>query len=298
VQYKVIPDPEHGYMRLDPVPDEATLNEFYQSQYYDLIRKGGRAAELRRIMAGGVEREFELSWLSNTLYTDIDQVLRETGNPANGRLLDIGCGTGAFISFMAKKGWDVSGLEPSEEACDIAVKGGLKVHNSGMEKFCREFGIDAERYDAITLLNVLEHVPDPYRVLSMAKGLLVEDGILAIRVPNDFSELQLSTHEKLGGGKWWVAVPDHVNYFNFESLGALLHKAGYEIAYSQSDFPMELFLLMGDNYVDNPEVGDSCHRKRVALEIGIPGKLRRKLYRALGQAGFGRSCLMYARPRA
>ncbi len=296
MQHKVIPDPEHGYMRLDPIPDDTTLNEFYQSKYYDLIRKGGRAQELRRLMVGGKEKEREQSWLCNTLYSDMHEVFTELG--VNGSLLDIGCGPGVFMSYMAERGWEVAGLEPSEDACKIAHEDGLTVYNSDLEKFASNTEEGTKRYNAVTMLNVLEHVPDPMGVLNMARKLLVEDGTLFIRVPNDFSELQLSTHEKLEGDRWWVAVPDHINYFNFESLGSLLHKAGYEVVYSQSDFPMEMFLLMGDNYVGNPEVGDACHKKRVAFETGIPGKLRRKLYRTLGHAGFGRSCLMYARPTA
>jgi len=58
---------------------------------------------------------------------------------------------------------------------------------------------------------------------------------------------------------------------------------------------MELFLLMGDNYVDNPEVGKQCHQKRVNFELSIPKELRRNLYNKLAELGLGRDCIIYAR---
>jgi hypothetical protein len=75
-------------------------------------------------------------------------------------------------------------------------------------------------------------------------------------------------------------------------------KYKFEVIYAQSDFPMELFLLMGDNYVDNSVVGEQCHRKRIDFEVSIPAELRRRIYRALAEAGLGRDILMLAKTRA
>jgi hypothetical protein len=90
--HTVIEDPEFGYRRLEPLPSDSALTEFYESRYYDLIRKGGRAPELRRHLVGGDEGRSELEWLRATLYDDLATVL---GEQASGkRVLDVGCGTG------------------------------------------------------------------------------------------------------------------------------------------------------------------------------------------------------------
>lgn len=118
-----------------------------------------------------------------------------------------------------------------------------------------------------------------------------------MKVPNDFSEIQLAAHKQLGKEAWWTAIPDHINYFDFQSLHSLLERMGVEVIYSQGDFPMELFLLMGDDYVGNPEVGSRCHQRRVRFEMAIPDELRRRIYRALAEVGVGRDCLVFGRLR-
>jgi hypothetical protein len=70
---------------------------------------------------------------------------------------------------------------------------------------------------------------------------------------------------------------------------------GFETVYSQSDFPMEMFLLMGENYVGNPEVGSRCHARRVRFDLGLQPELRRKMYSALASAGVGRTCLVFGK---
>lgn len=111
--------------------------------------------------------------------------------------------------------------------------------------------------------------------------------MLVIRVPNDFSALQDCAYRKLGGEPWWVAVPDHINYFNFESLVRFVERLGFRVVDIFGDFPMEMFLLFGDVYVGNPEVGSQCHKKRVAFELSLSVKLRQDLYRCFARNGLG-----------
>ena len=68
---------------------------------------------------------------------------------------------------------------------------------------------------------------------------------------------------------------------------------------TMTSFPMELFLLMGENYVANEEIGKECHSRRkrfdMALEKAGMGETRRKFYRALSNAGLGREAIVIAR---
>ena len=293
-KHRVIQDPDYGYRRLDPIPYDEEIAEFYQSQYYDLIRKGGRAPEIRRLMAGGQEADRERSWLRATFYSDILHVLNQYSPGA--RVLDVGCGTGELIWYLKENGFETFGLEPSADAVAIARSRGLTVYDSNLEDFVQYCGTNnIEPFDAVTFVNVFEHVTAPVDLIALTKKILRPAGVLCVKVPNDFSELQLAAQRQISKEAWWIASPDHINYFNFQSLGALLERLGFEVIYSQGDFPMEFFLLMGDDYIDNPEIGSRCHQKRVSFEIAIPGELRREMYRKMAEVGVGRDCLVFGK---
>jgi SAM-dependent methyltransferase len=292
--FRVIEDPTYGFRRLEPVPPEAEVSEFYESHYYDLLRKGNRAPEIGRLMESGDVAAKELDWLQGGLYTDIVSVLERTA-PGR-RLLEVGCGTGDFVAFSQEHGFSSVGTEPSFEAARRAVAQGLTVHNMTLEKFAARSG--AAKFDVVVMINVLEHVPDPVRTLQECKQALVPQGILCVRVPNDFTEMQAAARQKTGSDPWWIAVPDHINYFNFASLKQTLDRIGFDTVYAQGDFPMEMFLLMGENYIGNPEIGSRCHARRVQFDLGLQPELRRKIYSALGSADVGRACLVFGKRRA
>jgi 2-polyprenyl-3-methyl-5-hydroxy-6-metoxy-1,4-benzoquinol methylase len=294
--YEVVVDAEYGYRRLEPVPTSTELDRFYQSRYFDLIKKGGRAPELQKLMAGGETAQRERDWLRRTLHADVCTVLKEVA-PGE-RLLDVGCGTGDFSDSAREHGFDTTGIEPSTEAAGMARSRGLTVHAATLQEYADTHRESRARgFDAAVLLNVLEHVPHPVRMLAALKTIMAPGAVVCIRVPNDYSEVQLAAHEKLGGAPWWVAVPDHVNYFNFESLRGFLSACGFEVVRELGEFPLEFFLLMGESYVGDPQKGAECHQKRVALETGMPDELRRRFNHALATVGMGRNCLTFARLR-
>lgn len=277
----IIEDPVYGYKRLEPIPSEDELFEFYQSHYYSLILKGQRAPHLRRLLAGEGEKDRELSWLSSSLYMDILTILEQQNHFHPKRLLDLGCGTGDFLAFMKKYGWEVAGIELSSDATVMARGKDLEVYNLSINDFLANYPQFLSTFGVVSLMNLLEHSPKPVEVLNIAKQLLVDNGIVLVIVPNDFNALQLAAQKHLKKDPWWVAIPDHINYFDFKSLSTLLKRLGFEVIYSQTDFPMELFLLMGDDYVGNKEIGNKCHQKRVNFEMAVPGELRRRIYQAL-----------------
>ena len=295
--YQIVEDPTYHYYKLNPLPLKDEMARFYETDYYDLIRKGGRACELRRLTAGGQEAVKERKWLHETLYSDIVHVLQLHSSKM--RLLDIGCGSGEFLMYAKKNGFDAIGVEPSLEAASEANANGLEVHCSNFEEFLlsQENDPNADLFDAIIMLNVLEHIPDPVRLLLSARGLLKHNGLICIRVPNDFSEIQIAAQKKLKKDEWWVAAPDHINYFSFTSLNWFLQGAGFDVIHSQGDFPMELFLLMDEDYVGNPDIGNTCHEKRVSYELSVGRELRRNIYQALGGVGVGRNCLDFGRKK-
>jgi 2-polyprenyl-3-methyl-5-hydroxy-6-metoxy-1,4-benzoquinol methylase len=295
--FKVVADPRYGYRRIDPIPTPQELESFYKTRYYSLLKAGGRAPELKRILEGGESARGELEWLAGTLWTDIHETMTELLHPQakeGACVLDYGCGPGHFSGYLMKQGWRVEGVEIAEDAAAMARAEGLSVYDSIATIPDRQ-----GRYNAIVSLNVLEHVPEPMEVLIELRQVLKPGGFVVIRVPNDFSPLQEIAQKQLGTDPWWVAIPDHINYFNFESLERLLKAAGFDVVDQFGDFPMEMFLLFGDVYVGNPELGSQCHGRRRKFELALPSKLRRELYRKLASCGIGRDQLVFAQlPKA
>ena len=297
---EIVVDPVWGYRRLDPLPSSPELDTFYESHYRDLLDAGGRAPDLARLVAGGPDAAIEREWQAATIHADVLAALEagaEDGLPR--RALDVGCGTGELLRTLVAAGWEAVGTEPAAAIADVGRAAGLHVEaGTAAEYIARWHAESGPAFGGVVLLNVLEHVPDPATLLSDVLKALAPGGRLVVRVPNDFSPLQEAAHRALGGPRWWVAVPDHVNYFDHASIGDLIERIGLQVVDRSSDFPMELFLLMGDDYRNDPAVGHAVHDRRRRAELALDPATRRSLGRAWAAAGIGRNALIVARKPA
>ena len=290
--HPTVTDPELGFRRLDPLPAADELAAFYESRYYDLIRRGGRAPEIGRLLAGGETAAREREWLAATLYADLVDGL-ETHGAGGGRVLDIGAGTGDLVAHLQSAGLRASGIEPSQDASRLARERWLDVAAATVEQWAAD---PAHRgaYAGAVLINVLEHVPQPQALLATIGTLLAPGGVLCVRVPNDFSDWQAAAAAACGHDGWWVAAPDHIHYFSHDSLARTLAACGFEPVQLTTDFPMEFFLLMGEDYVADPALGPGLHERRRRFELALPAALRRRLYAAFASVGAGRNTLAFA----
>lgn len=138
----------------------------------------------------------------------------------DGRLLDIGFGKGDFIYLAKRIGWSVSGVDPDPVAVRNAQDMGLTVKQGGIEVLD-----DAtEKFDAITLSHVIEHVHDPVGTLERANALLNPDGCLYIETPN----IKAAGHKEFKEHWRGLEVPRHLVIFNWDSLERLLRKTGFD----------------------------------------------------------------------
>ncbi len=104
----------------------------------------------------------------------------DRASPRRGTVLDVGCGGGRFLSLCQAKGWKATGVEPSRDAAVHARRRGLDVHS-------RSWPVRAiadESVEAVTFINVLDHLPDPFEALREAARVLKPEGLLYIRVLN------------------------------------------------------------------------------------------------------------------
>jgi len=287
-------DPMFGFRRLDPVPAKAELDDFYESRYYELLNSGSRAPDIARLAAGGDEASREREWMHRTLYRDLADAF--AGVAPGKRVLDVGCGTGEFVGYLAGRGYDAHGIEPSAAAVASACDRGLSVRAEPLEE-CAAAVVagQVEPYDMVTMLHVLEHVPDPRAMLCAVREVLGATGGVGVIVPNDFSALQRAAQAVNGETDWWVAVPDHINYFDAASLTLLLEDTGFSVVERTSTFPMEFFILSGLDYVKDPSLGPRCHERRRQIELTMTVEDRRNLSRRLAGAGMGRDIILMAR---
>ncbi len=159
--------------------------------------------------------------------------LMERFNRQKGRLLDVGTGKAEFLAAARKRGWQVSGVEPSGNFVQYTKeKFGLQVQNSTLE----EANFPEDYFDAVTLNMVLEHIDQPHSLLSTIYKILKKDGLLYIEVPNmDSMLLKLIKIYYMFTGKDWsphlspLHYPYHCYGYGRSALRALCQRNGFTI---------------------------------------------------------------------
>jgi SAM-dependent methyltransferase len=288
-RYKIITDPEYGYLRADPVPSLEEVERFYREEFYTGKRFNDSSLEVQREGKGFYDSRWEGIYKRCKQYFGDQQF----------SLFDIGYGYAQALLYFKNKGVSVSGLDPAPQGLEYARGLGLDVYQAGIEDFSC---VGERRFDVVMMLNVLEHLRQPPETLENIKqNLLNANGLLIIEVPNEFNDFQTTAVKEHGLAEWWVCPPAHLNYFSNSSLTGLLDKCGYDVLHTEGSFPMELFLLMGDVYVGDPDLGKQCHNKRALFEEvlrkhGKEEKLQ-QFYEALGKLDLGRQSLVFATPR-
>jgi len=281
-----------GWRTVEPKPTPEALQAFYAGAYFQ--QSHGTYAP-----AYSDQERAHRDLLGQVMLRAVAQA-RGTGG---GDLLEIGCGEGWLLSAAQGAGYAVRGIDFSDD--------GLRRHHPALLG-CAEFGdafalldrlIEAgAAVDACVMEHVLEHVADPEALLARLPRLLKPGGVVAITVPNDFSPLQLAA--RAGGTidrDFWVAPPQHLNYFNADNLPRLLDRLGFEVRLAYASFPIDWYLMHpGANYVADPTAGKPAHRARMAIDLmlaerGLGPFL--DLGKALYACGAGRSLTVVAAPK-
>jgi SAM-dependent methyltransferase len=151
------------------------------------------------------------------------------------RLLDVGCGNGAFLSKMRALGWRVHGLEPDPAAAKAARASGIDVVAGTLADTAWPEG----SFDAVTMSSVIEHLHDPGDSLSICRRLLAPGGSLHIMTPNA---------DALGAARFgphWrgLETPRHLVLFNPRALSLLLERCRFDGVTFHPHFVGEWFWL-------------------------------------------------------
>ena len=273
-----------GFKHIIPIPSPDELERVYREEYYSVEKP----LYLER-------QKEDLDWW-NFVYS-LRYATFEKSLPADCRsVLDIGSGPGYFLLHGKTKGWKTLGIEPSAQAAAYSRRMGLEIIEG---YFSERIAASLGSFDVVHMSEVLEHVPDPRHILRLAREQLNQNGLVCIVVPNDYNPFQGVLRKILDFQPWWVTPPHHINYFDYESITRLLSANGFEVVTLESTFPIDMFLLMGENYVGNDEKGRWCHSLRKTFELNLArannSELLQKLYQGFVEVGIGREVVVTAK---
>jgi SAM-dependent methyltransferase len=240
-----------GGAQLDRIHDAILDLDVYREQHPDLAAYTGETVWFRRCSGCGftqperlpaavgffdrlydqlwsaawVAQEFESRYKDLIFTTILDGLARRSGSRRT--LLDIGAHAGRFMHLAGEAGWMAEGIELNPRTAAFAsARTGLRVHSINVERLA----LSGSSYGAVTLIDVLEHVPHPVALLKKVHDALEKGGWIVVKVPSGPAQrLKENVRAKLRPG-YRPRLADnlvHVNHFSVTSLRTALARAGF-----------------------------------------------------------------------
>lgn len=209
-KFKIVCCKNCGFKFTNPRPIEASISQYYKSENYISHTSSNKGIFNKAYLA-----------VRNYQFRNKLKIINSLSTNKNKNILDIGCGTGDFLSFCSENGWVSRGVEVDKEARSLANER----NNTAVEKSIDFIIEKKEKFDVITLWHVLEHIYDINQYLKKIKLLLKDGGHVILGLPNHKS--YDSTHFK---ENWYAYdVPIHVSHFSRKDIQVLSgkHKLKY-----------------------------------------------------------------------
>ncbi|WP_452230564.1 class I SAM-dependent methyltransferase [Lacinutrix sp. MEBiC02404] len=215
--FELVENKTYGFLETMPQPKEEKLSEYYKTEDY-ISHTDSKRNILEKVyhIVRGISLKRKLKLINSFSISNADFKNSEEKN-----LLDVGCGTGDFLQVAKNSNWNVSGIEPNQEARAISnSKTGNAVYSTKQLS-----AFNKHSFDVITLWHVLEHLPNLEDQVAVFKSLLKENGTLIIAVPN------YKSYDAKHYKHFWAAldVPRHLWHFNQESIAKLFAKENMKI---------------------------------------------------------------------
>ena len=281
---------DYGFYTVDPIPSEEEVNKFYEIEFYQNPKITNHDSSLQ---VRDKDAEYYEFWYKFYIELIPEKIINNKT-----KLLDLGCGYGHFLNYIKNKTKinNLTGVEPFPDFLKHVEDNGMIGHVSTLEDFSSS---SKNKYDIITLLNVLEHLIDPYEILKNIKSNLLNNlGYVIIQVPNDFNIFQKLAVKKNSCDKWWFTPPQHISYFNTKGLKSILNEAGYNNIEMYCNFPIDMYLLTGHDYINYPNLGRDAHKSRFEFEKTFIKynelESLKEIYRNFANSGIGREIIAIA----
>jgi len=204
-----------------PKPSQKVLARYYPSQSYYSYQKdnNGFFVRLRKYL---IYCFYNPTVVSKFLFFFINTVPAIPWKRKNGKLLDIGCGSGQTISILKNLGWNVYGIDVDGHAIAAARAAGLSVKQGTYEKLST---YPDGFFDVIRMYHVIEHLDDPVRCIHVCQKKLKKGGELIIGTPNAESWVS-----KLFRGYWYnLDSPRHLYVFSPNTLGTIINNEQFMV---------------------------------------------------------------------
>ena len=204
-----------GFKYTNPRPDDKEIGKYYESEEY-VSHSNSKKGLINTVY----------HWVRN--YSLRKKVELINNQAKKGNLLDIGCGTGEFLSTAVANGWKGQGIEPNDKARNQAISN----HKLNVLPESGIASLQNNNFDVITMWHVLEHVHTLNERVLEIYALLKPGGKAIIAVPN------CTSYDASVYGKEWAAydVPRHLYHFTPETMKALFRK--HKMDFVQS-YPMK-----------------------------------------------------------
>jgi 2-polyprenyl-3-methyl-5-hydroxy-6-metoxy-1,4-benzoquinol methylase len=215
-----------GLAMLHPRLSEKDLAPYYPDYVTVVRRRDNFRQRLKRMVAEdwygyGSDRPDVTGWLRKAATFPLRRLLSQLPyKRSGGRVLDIGCGSGGYLAFLADLGWTCEGIEQGPNSRRYAQQElGLTVHSD-----LRQLQNFPDRcFDVVTMWHVIEHLADPFETLGAVHRVLKPGGLLMLRTPNADS-----WEARLFQGRWYgVDAPRHLYLFSPGTLERCLARAGF-----------------------------------------------------------------------
>lgn len=201
--FKIVRCKRCGLIYLNPRPKEKDLLDFYDDFFLTDERSVSQWSRLMGKVYEETKKNIEREYSS-------------------GKLLDMGCGLGLFLELWDPQKWGLSGMDISKKAVEYARGEGLNVREGSLEKT----GFSDNYFNVITMFYVLEHLPNPLKVLKEVRRILKKDGLLVVRVPQSISAERFLRF--FGVRRNLFHPPMHLYDFSTAILKEFLLKAGFK----------------------------------------------------------------------
>lgn len=252
---KIIQCDDCNFAHLDPLPTLSDLGEFYAYHFYEKQKP-------QYIIKMEEEGDY---W--HSLYQWRYQIIQKLLNNPSPKLLDVGSSAGFFLNAAKKLGASVVGIEPSEKAAAYC-RDTFKIKDVHVDIY-ENCNFEPESFDIIHSSLVIEHLLDPQNFIKWSYKNLKKGGIFIVETPHEFNSYQNLLVKKMSYDPWYIAYPDHINYFSKDSLQKLGEKFDMKLEKHLCTFPMEHFVLTGKDYLKDPSKGLSAHQARMQFELNL-----------------------------
>jgi 2-polyprenyl-3-methyl-5-hydroxy-6-metoxy-1,4-benzoquinol methylase len=236
-------DPKCGLLWVDPQPEQSSLSKLYQNYYTHTPSMSLDATKLNHSLLKQLYTKVEDAYLARKfgyvtesshwvfrlasrlmVFFPVRKAVAEfkiMNLPfmEQGKLLEIGCGSGTGLEYLSSKSWQVEGLDFDPEAVTQAKNKGLNV--SAGELADQQY--DANSLDAIIMSHVIEHVIDPNALLQECLRILKPKGYCVMATPNSHSFGHNYYKQNWRG----LELPRHLHIFNLKNLQEICAQVGF-----------------------------------------------------------------------